>query len=332
MRLAGGMAVAAAPAGQAPTRVRLGVLGTVTDAGFFIGMDLGYYREQGLEIETTTFDSGARMVAPLGTGQIDAGGGAHSAGMFNAAARGIGLKMVADRGQSTPGHGFQALLLRREAVENGTIQNPGDLRGRRVASAASGTPLEILLDLWMRPYGSRLEDAELVELSFGEQALALNSGAIDAALNVEPFVTRIVDDRYGTLFQRSDQIAPGQQVSEVFYGAQFLRDQPDVGRRFMVAYLKAVRFYNDAFERNDPARRQEAIAILTRNTPVKDAALYERMAMPGLAPDGRINVPSLTRDQDFWLARGVQQSPVNLDELVDQSFADAAVAVLGTYR
>jgi NitT/TauT family transport system substrate-binding protein len=93
-----------------------------------------------------------------------------------------------------------------------------------------------------------------------------------------------------------------------------------------------VRFYNDAFERNDPARRQEAIAILTRNTPIKDAALYERMAMPGLAPDGRINVPSLTRDQDFWLARGVQQSPVNLGELVDQSFADAAVAVLGPYR
>jgi NitT/TauT family transport system substrate-binding protein len=321
-----------APAPQTPARVRLGVLGTVTDAGFFIGMDLGYYREQGLEIETTTFDSGARMVAPLGTGQIDAGGGAHGVGLFNAAARGIGLKMVADRGQSTPGHGFQALLLRRELVENGTIQNPGDLRGRRVALAATGTPLEILLDLWMRPYGSRLEDAELVELNFGEQALALNSGAVDAALNVEPFVTRIVDERFGTLYQRSDQIAPGQQVSEVFYGAPFLRDQPDVGRRFMIAYLKAVRFYNDAFERNDPARRQEAIAILTRNTPVKDAALYERMAMPGLAPDGRVNVPSLTRDQDFWLARGVQQAPVNLDELVDQSFADAAVAVLGPYR
>jgi NitT/TauT family transport system substrate-binding protein len=153
-----------------------------------------------------------------------------------------------------------------------------------------------------------------------------------AALNVEPFVTRIVDDRYGTLYQRSDQIAPGQQVAEVFYGAPFLCDQPDVGRRFMVAYLKAVRFYNDAVERNDPARRQEAVAILMRNTPVKDAVLYEPMAMPGLAPAGRLNVPSLTCDQDFWLARGVQQTPVNLDELVDHSFADAAVAALGPYR
>src|SRR5581483_108845 len=110
---------APADAVQAPVRVRLGVLGTVTDAGFFIGMDLGYYREQGLEIETVLFDSGARMVAPLAAGQLDAGGGAHSAGLFNAAARGIGLKMVADRGQSTPGHGFQALLFRRESVEAG---------------------------------------------------------------------------------------------------------------------------------------------------------------------------------------------------------------------
>ena len=100
----------------------------------------------------------------------------------------------------------------------------------------------------------------------------------------------------------------------------------------MVAYLKAVRYYNDAFTYGDAAKRQEIIGILARNTPVKDTALYERMAMPGLAPDGRINLASLAEHQEVWLAAGLQQAPVDLGDVVDLSFAEAAVRTLGPYR
>ena len=47
------------------------LLGSVTDAGFFIGLERGYFREQWLELEVTAFDSAARMVAPLSAGQLD---------------------------------------------------------------------------------------------------------------------------------------------------------------------------------------------------------------------------------------------------------------------
>src|SRR5215211_3877404 len=83
--------VPAALAAQGATRVRLGVLGATVDAGFYIAADQGYFGEQGLDVEMIPFDSGARMVAPLGAGQLEAGGGAHSAGLFNAVARGIDL-------------------------------------------------------------------------------------------------------------------------------------------------------------------------------------------------------------------------------------------------
>ena len=41
---------------------------------------------------------------------------------------------------------------------------------------------------------------------------------------------------------------------------------------------------------------------------------------------------SLRSDQEFWLQRGIQQSRVDVEALVDHAFADAAVQALGPYR
>lgn len=56
------------------------------------------------------------------------------------------------------------------------------------------------------------------------------------------------------------------------------------------------------------------------------------MVFPGLHPDGRLNLTSLAEDQAFWLANGTQQTPVDLATVVDYSFVDAALQVLGPYQ
>jgi NitT/TauT family transport system substrate-binding protein len=308
------------------------VLSAATDAGIFIAQDLGYFEEQGVTLELVPFDSGARMVAPLGAGQLDAGGGSHSAGLFNAVARGISLKLVADKGVSSPGHGFQALVFRKDLVDRGRLRSVADLRGMRVALPARGITAEASLERWLRAGGLGLGDIEEAELNFAEHATALGGQSIDAAISIEPFLTFMVERGIATVHQRSDEFMPGYQLAEIIYSGQFARERAEAGRRFMVAYLKGVRYYNDAFDKGDAAKRQEAVAILTGNTAVKDPALYDRMVMPGLNPDGRLNAASVAEDQELWLASGIQQARVNLDEIIDHSFVDAAVAALGPYR
>jgi NitT/TauT family transport system substrate-binding protein len=317
---------------QGSARVRMGVLGVLPEAGIFIAIEQGYFREQGIELETTLFDSGARMVPALGTGQLEAGDGSHSAGLFNAVARGIPLKLVADAASGPSGYSVVALMFRRDLVDSGQIRGPGDLRGRRVALPARGIPTEVLLSHWLRPAGLRVDDIDLVEMSFPDQLPAFGSRNLDATVIPEPFETRLVDQGLATVYQHSDQIYPGFQVAEVMYGATFAQEQPDVARRFMIAYLKGVRVYNDAYVKGDAAARQVTVAALIQHTPVKDAALYDRMAMAALNPDGRINVASLAEDQEYWLASGAQQARIDLNVLVDYSFADAAVQALGPYR
>src|SRR6266545_5532067 len=58
------------------TKVMMGELGSASDSGLFIALEKGYFAEQGIEVERTRFNTAADMVAPLGTGQLDVGGGA----------------------------------------------------------------------------------------------------------------------------------------------------------------------------------------------------------------------------------------------------------------
>jgi NitT/TauT family transport system substrate-binding protein len=60
--------------------MRVGIVNAVSDAGFFIAEKRGYFRQEGLEVTFTSFNSAARMIAPLGDGHLDVGGGTVSAG------------------------------------------------------------------------------------------------------------------------------------------------------------------------------------------------------------------------------------------------------------
>src|SRR5262245_1429491 len=80
------------PARAQVEKVGVGITNAATDAGFFIADKKGYFRAEGIEITTTPFASAAGMIAPLGRGQLDVGGGTVAAGLYNAVEQGIKLR------------------------------------------------------------------------------------------------------------------------------------------------------------------------------------------------------------------------------------------------
>jgi NitT/TauT family transport system substrate-binding protein len=323
---------ATAPAAPAAATVRMGCIQGASDAGMFIAEDRGYFREQGVILDCTNFASATEMVAPLAAGQLDVGGGAPSAGLGNALSRGITLKIVADKGSTPPGFGYAGIVIRRDLWESG-VRTPADLRGRRVIlNTVAGSSMEAALDRALRDYGLTTADVELLALAFPDMAAALANQTADVVYPIEPFVVLPVDQGTGNLWARTDEWYPGEQIAVLLYSSEFAEGQRDVGRRFMLAYLRALRDYNDAFQKGDPAKRRDVVDVLIRNTPLKDAALYEKMAMPGLDPNGRVNLQALEQDQEYYLRTGKQQTPIDLTQVVDGSFADWAVQQLGIYR
>jgi NitT/TauT family transport system substrate-binding protein len=312
--------------------VRLGIIGGISDAAFYIAMDRGYFARQGIEIEPTRFNSATQMVAPLSAGQLDVGGGSPSAGLYNATAREIVVKIVADKGHTLPGFGYEAVVLRKDLYDSGQVRSAKDLKGKRAAVPALGTTGEATLAQYVKTGGLTLSDLEVVVMGYPDTPQAFANGSIDAGLILEPFVTRIVADGSGMVLERKDKIQPGHQGAIVLYAPQFAATEAALARGFMVAYLQAARDYNDAFFKNDAEAKRQVVSILVRNTTVTDPALYDQMPMPGIDPNGRLDVASLDADQDFWIEAGYQQQKVNLVDVVDTSFATAAVAQLGEYR
>ena len=90
--------------------VKIGVFGTVSDAGFYIALERGYAAEEGIDLELVPFGSSPQLLAPLATGQIDVGVGAANPGFHNAISRGIAMRIVADRGSAVPGYRASAVL------------------------------------------------------------------------------------------------------------------------------------------------------------------------------------------------------------------------------
>jgi len=315
-----------APSSSGRTQLSIGALGAVSDAGFFIGLERGYYAAAGIDIKFVPFDNGPAMIPAVSTGQLDAAGAASGSALFNALSRGLDLKMVADKGSNRPGFANGFVCIRKDLLSSGTVKAYGDLKGRKVAVPATGGTAEITVDKTLQQGGLTIKDVDLTSLAYPEMAAAMANKAIAACLAIEPFATQMADKGLANSLPGVDKIDPGSESAVVIYGAKLSKDQPDLGRRFMMGYLRAVQDYDAAFTNGKD--KAAVIQILAKHTAVKDPALYERMTLPGLNPDGRVNLPNLETQQDYYLAHGYQKQKVDLAQYVSNDFADKATAAL----
>src|SRR5262249_21792409 len=120
----------------AADQVKIGIARTISDAGYYNAHALGLFPEGKPDVSITGFNSAAQMIAPLGTGELDVGGGTVSAGFYNAVGRGIGMKIVADQASIKPGYGYSSLMVRKDHVVSGRYRTFADLKGMKVAIGA----------------------------------------------------------------------------------------------------------------------------------------------------------------------------------------------------
>jgi NitT/TauT family transport system substrate-binding protein len=317
-----------------PVPVRVGITNASSDAGFYIADKKGYFREEGLSVTFTPFDSAAKMVAPLGAGQLDVGGGSASAGLYNAVARGINIKIVADKGSTPPGYGFQPLLVRKDLVDSGRYKSLKDLKGLKVAGSAPGSASTSTLNEALKKAGLKYTDVERVFMAFPQHVLALQNKAVDAAMTTEPSATKAVQSGAAVRVMGDDEIYPYHQLAVVLYSGDFVKTNPDGAKRFMRAYLRAVRDYNDALKDGKLAgpNAEGVVAILTEYTSVKDPAVYRSISAQGCNPDGRVHEPSLRNDLQFFKDQGQIEGKVGVEDVLDNSFVEAVLKELGPYK
>ena len=329
-----------APGAHGPARaqaldvVNVGYVNSVADSPFLIADKKGFFREAGIEVKFTTFASGATMIASAGSGDLDAGGGAPAAGLYNAVARGIGIKIVADRATDAPGYGFNVLLVRKELVTSGRYKKLSDLKGLRFAEPGKGSTSLATTSRLLEKAGLKYDDVEHVFLGFPEQVAALKNGSIDATCVLEPWATQAAREGLAVRIAGDDTWYPNQQLAVLFYGNNFIQKRPEVAKRFMVAYVRALRYYSDALANGHIAgpNAPDVLAILSANLKVDDPAIFRDITASSVDPTGHVNMKSLASDFATYKQYGLIEGDVSPERVVDMSFVDNANTVLGRFR
>jgi NitT/TauT family transport system substrate-binding protein len=331
--LAGALAASFAGQGQAADKVAVGTGGSASDAPFYIAYDKGFFRDEGLDVDLIVLDSGAKVIAPLGTGELDVGSGALSVGFWNALVRGVKFRIVADRGHTEKGYLYQSVFMRQDLVDSGKFKSLADLKGMRMGFAAQGVTSLSLLNEAAKFAGIKFEDVTPVYLSFPQQIAALQNKGLDGSFLIEPQATAAVNAGYGVRFMDTNEFYPHQQISVIFYSDKFATQRKDVADKFMRAWLRGVRAYNDALKGGKIAGPgADAVVQIIAKSFNMSPALVREMYSQAVDVTGAVNAAGIQKDLDFFLQQGWVTGQVKASDVIDMSFASKASAELGAYQ
>lgn len=334
--LCGALVLGALGAPQAAdlARVSVGITNSASDVSLFVAHKRGYFREEGLDVVFVSFPSAARMIAPMASGDLDVATGALSAALFNAVARGIDVRIVADKNSTPPGRGTQPLLVRKDHVDSGRYKSLADLKGMKIAVSAPGTSAMATTSMALSQGGLTYADVDMVALGFPEHVAALANRAVDAAFTVEPSASVAVRQGSAVRIMGDDEISPGHQLSAIMFSGAFAKRKSDEPKRFLKALLRGVRDFNDGLVngRYMGPKGDALVAILAEYGPFKDPAIYRSFNTSYSDPDGALNVASIRQDLEIFRKSGLIEGQISVEQALDLSFLEAAVKDLGATR
>lgn len=304
------------------TPVSLGMLRLTSSAPLFIALEKGYFAEEGLKIEPQWFDAAHPIAVATASSKIDVGATGITASLFNMAASGQKLAIVADKGREQKGFPSSALLVTTDNYNNG-IQDLAALKGKRIGITQKGSTFHYMLGRLLESQGLSLDDVQLVPLNkLSAVMAALESKQIDAAILNEPNITKVEKAGYGKTIVQVGDVIP-YQTSAIFYSPEFGKNEA-AGIRFMKAYSKACNYYYDAvIDKKDPKKFDEVIGIIAKyvNAPVEDI----KLGLPYIDRDGKLLSSDITTQINWYTANGLLNGTLAADQIINNQFLEKAL-------
>lgn len=302
--------------------VSLGMLRLTSSAPLFIALDKGYFAEENLEIKPEWFDAAHPIAVATASSKVDVGATGITASLFNMAAGGQKLAIVADKGREQKGYSSSALLVTTANYNNGVKTLEG-IKGKRIGITQKGSTFHYMLGRILETKGMKLEDVELVPLGkLSAVMAALESGQIDGAILNEPNISKVQKAGYGKLVVQVGDLIP-YQTSALFFSPDFLKNEA-VGIRFLRAYNKACRYYYEAaIEKKDAKKLDEIVGIIAKY--VKAPAEDIKLGLPYIDKDGKLLAEDIQTQITWYTAHGMIEKPLDAKAVVNTTLLEKAL-------
>jgi NitT/TauT family transport system substrate-binding protein len=341
---AAGVAAAAAPTTGAAAQpalvnapavdVKAGVIPQASYAPFFIAQGRGYFKELGLNVELIPTGNVLEQLPAIAQGQLQVGSCSTGVACFNALNRRTDIQIVADlqsAGKTEKSTGNLALVVRKAVWDAGTIRTARDLVGRSVYTiAGEGSGPHVVASHWLERQGIDPRGVEFPAMNYPEVFAAMQNGAVDVGFSTEPLVTLGLTRGVHEIMATQEEMYPTTARLYALYYKGIEQMGPQVGERFMVAYLRAARDYINAFEYG--VDLDAIVDVLVAETPLKDHDTYKQIKYAWVDPNGLVQRETLEADAELLRRIDVMKEPLDLSGAFEPKYREFAVGYLGEYR
>ena len=235
--------VIAAPAViAAPRKVRIAVGGKALYyyLPISIAERLGYFRDEGLDVEIVDFQGGSKSLQAVIGGSADIVSGAfeHTISMQT---RGQAMRAFVLQGRAPQ---VVFAVNRKTMPDYRTLK---DLKGKKIGVTAPGSSSQVLANFVLAQGGIRPNDVAFVGVGASSAAVAaIRSGQIDAFANLDPVIAQLQQDNLleivadTRVVSESDTIFGGPMVAGCLYAPEkFLKSRPEDVQAITNAVVRA---------------------------------------------------------------------------------------------
>lgn len=308
---------------RAEDHIKVGLSKQIGFPGVPVGVARGYFKQQGIDVDMVIFDSAQPAAVAVASGDIDFGTVGMSAAFFALAAQGQ-LKLIASSGGNAPGYFNLAFIASNKAWDAG-LRTVADIKGRSIAISQVGTALHYTVGEAARHYGFSMNDIEVKPLQSTSNCLAaVTGGTVDAA--VVPGVTVAGPAGRGEfhLLAWAGDIAPIPAGNAVFTSTKHANEDPDLVKRFLIAYRQGTHDFADAFIGPDGKRRDSADAPAVLDIMAKFIGVPAEQIAKTIAyvePEGRIDKASIVDQIAWYKSQNLLKANVTAAEIIDMRYA-----------
>jgi NitT/TauT family transport system substrate-binding protein len=248
--------VASLPASAADV-VRVASGPTDSGSAVYYALDLGYFKNAGLDVKLDILANGSAVAAGVASGTIDIAQSSLPS-LAVAHERGIPFVLIAPGALYSSKAPTSALVV----AKNSPVRVAKDLNGKIIGNNGLKNIGDISAYAWLDANGADISTVKILEMPFGEMQPALEQGRIDAAVLVEPALGVALTHNVRILAPAYSSIAPLFMVNAYVTTVEWAKQHPDIVNRFDTAIRAANKWANQ------PANHVRSAAILEKYTKV----------------------------------------------------------------
>jgi len=303
-------------------KVTVGALALSSSGAVFIARDKGYFKEQGLDVETRIFTAAQQVPVAVTSGDVDFGVTGLTAGFYNLAGRGA-LKIIAAQSREAPGFQLVAYMVTKKAYDAG-FTSLKDFAGKRVATTTTGSTFHYSIGLLAQKYGFDVKSVTLVALqTLPNMAAAFKGETVDATLAPVTTARALLADGSGKILGWVGDETPWQ-LGALFTRPQTIQSKRAIVEKFIRAYQRGARDYHLAFNARDKGQEvrgpgyDEALEIVAKA--VNQPPERVKIGLPFVDPEARLDVGDVYNQVAFWQSQSLVDKSVDAKAILDLSF------------